>query len=189
MSENTISYKHPTRTTKGVHIRKAPEGFEYNSRSVKAYKDIDIEVPENVQMFERRFLARVDVSKKPIQRSVVAMVRLKAPDYSSNEKVPPRKEYIYYQERWEGVDFRNIPLNPVAEHIEGKYNKQFTKPHFNEQTGEIDAYDLDPGRTQIIYYIPYSKKAVDEIISKSANTDKDSIVFTIKFASEDNPLG
>jgi hypothetical protein len=119
------------------------------------------------------------------------MVRLKAPDYSSNstEKIPPRKEFIYYQERWEGVDFKGIPLNPVADHIEGYWIKQGTKPHFNEQTGEIDYYSLDPMKAQTIYTIPYSKKEVDDIISKSANTDKNSIIFTIKFGSEDNPLG
>ena len=38
-------------------------------------------------------------------------------------------------------------------------------------------------------YIPYSKKAVDDIIAKSVHTDKDGIIFTMKFASEDNPWG
>jgi hypothetical protein len=49
--------------------------------------------------------------------------------------------------------------------------------------------EIDPHRRQTIYYIPFSKKAVDDIIAKSANTDKHSIVFTIKFGSEDNPYG
>ena len=150
-------------------------------------------------MFEKRFLAKVDVSKQPVERSVVAMVRLKAFDYLAQEKekdnnstttkLPERKEFIYYQERWEGKDWRGLPLNPVAEHIEGKYDKQFTKPRIDKQSGEIDYYQLDPTKAQTIYTIPYSKKAVDDIIAKSANTDKDSIVYTIKFSSEDNPYG
>lgn len=189
----TISYKNPTRTTVGIHTRKAPEGFIWNDKSIQAYKDIGLEAPENLCMFEQRFLARVDVSKGPIERSVVAMVRLKAPDYLAQEKdktkLPERKEFIYFQERWEGKNHLGFPLNPVAEHIQGKYDKQYTKPHFSQETGEIDYYQLDPTRRQTIHYIPYSKKAVDDIIAKSANTDKDSIVFTIKFASEDNPLG
>ena len=82
-----------------------------------------------------------------------------------------------------------VPLNPVAEHYEGVWTKQFTKPHFNEQTGEIDFYQLDPGRAQTIYTIPYSKKAVDDIIAKSVHTDQHNIVFTIKFGSEDSPWG
>ena len=74
--------------------------------------------------------------------------------------------------------------------MEGVWTKQFTKPHFNEQTGEIDYNELDTARAQTIYYIPYSKKAVDDIISKSAKTDKDKgITFTIKFGSQDNPFG
>ena len=44
-------------------------------------------------------------------------------------------------------------------------------------------------RHRLSTIFPYSKKAVDDIISKSVNTDKDSIVFTIKFGSEDNPTG
>ena len=136
----------------------------------------------------------VDVSKGPIERSVIAMVRLKAPDYLGQEKdnlkVPERKEWIYYQEEWRGLSFRGVPLNPVMEHIEGKYDKQYTRPHFSQETGEIEYMELDTARAQTIYYIPYSKKAVDDIIAKSVHTDKDKgIVFTIKFDSEDNPFG
>ena len=91
---------------------------------------------------------------------------------------------------WEGKDFRGVPLNPVMEHIEGKYDKQFTRAHINQQTGEIDYMELDATKAQTIYYIPYSKKAVDDIIAKSVNTNKDKgIVFTIKFGSQDNPFG
>ncbi len=48
---------------------------------------------------------------------------------------------------------------------------------------------LDPTKAQLTYYIPYSKKTVDEIISKSAPVNKWDIVFTIKFASQDCPCG
>jgi hypothetical protein len=136
----------------------------------------------------------VDVSKGPIERSVIAMVRLKAPDYLIQEKdktkLPERKEFIYYQEMWEGKDWRGTPLNPVTEHIEGRWTKQATRPYFSQETGEIDYMMLDPTKAQTIYYIPYSKKAVDDIIAKSVHTDKDKgIVFTIKFGSEDIPFG
>ena len=190
MSETkTITSRNPTRTTKGIPTRKEPKGFEWNNLSIKAYQDIDMEVPGNLCQFEKRFLSMVDVSKGPIERTVTSMVRLKAPDYSTNEKVPPRKEWIFYQEKWEGLDHRGIPLNPVGDHFEGKWIKQFTKPHWDDKTGEIDYYELDTSKPQTIYTIPYSKKAVDDIISKSAKTDKDSIIFTIKFDSADNPWG
>ena len=83
----------------------------------------------------------VDVSKGPIERTIVSMVRLKAPDILGQEKnklkVPERKEILDHQERWEGLSHRGVPLNPVAEHIEGRYEKQFTRPHFSQETGEI----------------------------------------------------
>ena len=64
-------------------------------------------------MFEKKFLSIVDVSKGPIERSVIAMVRLIAPDYlgqKDKSKLPERKEFIYYQEMWEGKDFRGVHL-------------------------------------------------------------------------------
>ena len=190
---NVIKYKQPGRTSKGVKQRQVPD-IIYNDRDVKAYQDLDLEVPEHVGRWEKRFLSLVDVSRGPIERSVYAMVRLKAPDYLAQEKdklkVPERKEFIYFLEEWRGLDFRGVPLNPVMEHIEGKYDKQFTRLHFNQETGEIDYYQLDSTKAQTIYYIPYSKKAVDDIIAKSAKTDKDNgITFTIKFGTQDNPFG
>ena len=184
---------HPNRTQVGVQQRQVPD-IIWNDRDIKAYQDLGLEVPEHLCMFEKRFLSLVDVSRGPIERSVIAMVRLKAPDYLTQEKekskLPERKEFIYYQEVWYGKDHRGLPLNGPPEHIEGRYEKQFTRPHFSEETGEIDYYQLDTGKAQTIYTIPYSKKIVDEIISKSAKTDKDKgIVFTIKFGSQDNPFG
>jgi hypothetical protein len=148
---------------------------------------------ETVCRFERQFLSKVDVTKGSIERTIVSMVRLKAPDILGQEKnktkVPERKEFIYYQERWEGLNWRNVPLNPVAEHIEGRYIKQFVKPHINQQNGEMEYMELDVGKAQTIYYLPFSKKLVDDIIAKSAHSDKYTIKFTIKFASEDCPWG
>ena len=94
MSETTNVIKsnpYPNRTTKGVKQRKEPKGFEWNDLSIQAYKDIDIEVPEHVGRWEKLFLSKVDVSKGPIERSVVSMVRLRAPDYSSKDKYHPGK--------------------------------------------------------------------------------------------------
>ena len=48
---------------------------------------------------------------------------------------------------------------------------------------------LDPTKAQLTYYIPYSKKTVDEIISKSAPVNKWDIIFTIKFASAGLSMG
>ena len=59
--------------------------IEWNDKNVTAYTDLGLEVPETVCRWEKRFLSTVDVTKGPIERSVVSMVQLKAPDYSSKE--------------------------------------------------------------------------------------------------------
>ena len=105
------------------------------------------------------------------------MVRLKAPDYST--PTHERKEYVYYMERWEGVDWRGVAVNPVNEHMQGVYTKRAIRPVY-DQRGEIASYKPDPTNNQKIYYIPWSKKAVEEILSKSAPVNKDNIVYTIK---------
>jgi len=97
-------------------------------------------------MFQKRFLSRVDVSKGPIGRTVGMMYRLKAPDYLNNPdatKNPPRKEFIYYTERWTGLDFRGLPINPVSHEFNGVYTKRYTRPIINERTGEIEEMELD----------------------------------------------
>ena len=97
--------------------------IEWNDMSVTAYTDLGLEVPETVCRWERRFLSTVDITKGPIERSVVSMVRLKAPDYLGQEKnkskLPERKDFVYFTERWEGKGWNGVPINPVAEHIEG----------------------------------------------------------------------
>ena len=69
------------------------------------------------------------------------------------------------------------------------YTKQFTRPQINDQTGEVDYNVLDPVKAQLTYYIPYSKKTVDEIIVKSTPVNKQDIRFVIKFVSADCPWG
>ena len=171
----------PKNISKVKETKKLPE-IEWNDKNITAYTDLDLEVPDTVGRFEKRFLSQVDVTKGPIERTVTHMVRLRAPDYLANDKVPQRKEWIYYQERWEAKSWKGIPIMPVDGHIEGYYDKQFTKPHFNQENGDIDYYELDVGKVQTIYYIPFSKKTVDDIIAKSAHSDKHTIKFTIKFA-------
>ena len=185
--------QHPNRTTTTVPQKPVPN-IEWNNNDAKAYTDIGLQPPSHLGMFERRFLSQVDISKAPIQRTVTVMVRCKAPDYlalkddSQNQKKPDRKEYLIYREHWEGVDWKGIPVNPVAP-WSGYYTKRFTRPHVNQQTGEVDFLELDPGRMQKIHYIPFSKKKVDELIANSAKSDKETIKYTIKFDSEDSPIG
>ena len=73
-------------------------------------------------------MSKVDLSKGPIERTVTSIVRLKAPDWNSTTKKNERKEFIYYEEYWEGKDWLGIPIDPFDGHIEGKYFEVLTKP-------------------------------------------------------------
>ena len=181
----------PNRTTKGISKKKPITDFIWNDNDIKAYEELGLEVPYRLGLYERRFLSQVDIEKAPIQRTVTMMVRLKSYDWLSvkdTDKRPERKEYIWYQERWTGKNKMGLDIMPVS-HTMGYYQKQFVRAHQDSRTGDIDYNVLDPSAQQTIYYIPFGAKKVNEIISNSARSDKNTIVFTIKFASEDAPPG
>lgn len=182
---------HPNRTTEGMgNVKKPAPNIPWNDRDITAYTSIGLEAPYRIGMYMRRFLNQVDVSKAPVERTVTAMVRLKAPDYlgvkeGDKQKKPERKEFLVYRERFEGVDWRGVPIMPVDDIMEGVYTKQYTRPHINNQSGEVDYMELDAVRAHLVHYIPFTKKKVDEVISNSAKSDKDTIIYTVKFATED----
>ena len=84
-------------------------------------------------------------------------------------------------------DWLGIPINPFSEHIEGKYTEAIMRPKLDERTGEH--VDNVFAGTRESYYIPFSKKNVDEIIANSAHTDKFGIKYIVKFGIEDSPDG
>ena len=75
----------PKNISKIKETKKEPD-IEWNNKNITAYTDLGLDVPENVNMFERRFLSMADVTKGPIERTVTNMVRLRAPDYLGQEK-------------------------------------------------------------------------------------------------------
>ena len=127
----------------------------------------------------QQFLAKVDLRKGPLERTVTTIIRLKSPDWSTEKH--ERKEFIYYYEDWSAKDWLGIPF---SEHIEGRYLEAVFRPKLDERTGEHIA-NIYTG-TRESYYIPFSKKNVDEIIEKSAHTDKHSIRFVVKWGHEDS---
>lgn len=160
----------------------------YNDKSYQDYIDkgfADI-IPHGIVAPHTRiqqFLSQVDVRKGPIERNVRSIVRLKAVDYDS--PTHERKEFIYYIEDWNGKNWLGIALdNGVGDHIEGKYTEVLTRPKLDERTGE-HIENVFAG-TRERYYIPFSKKNVDDIIAKSVHTTRQSIHFIVKFAAEDS---
>lgn len=178
-------------STNKPKVQKKPEPkIEYNDRTYQSYietgfedefyKNHGIRAPRDRIL---KFLNECDIRKGPIERTITAMYRLKAIDWNSPKH--EKKEFIYYEERWTAVDFLGIPIeNPIDGHIEGKYHEVITKPKLDKVTGEhID--NIFNG-TREVYYIPWTKANADEIIEKSAHSDKSNILFVVKFGSEDS---
>ena len=172
-------------------VPKKPEvKIEYNNRSYESYikNGFADNIPRSIRgPYDRmqKFLNKVDLRKGPIEKTVIMIVRLRAPDW--NSKKNERREFIYYFEDWTANDWLGIPIDPFSEHIEGKYTEVMLKPKLDERTGEhID--NVFAG-TREVYYIPFTKKNVDEIIANSAHTDKYAIKYVVKFGIEDSPDG
>ena len=189
-------------STKKPDIPKKPEvKIEWNDRTYQSYIDTGFghllspgstsKVAHQVNSPRDRilvFLNEADIRKGPVERTVTHMYRLKAIDWNSPNQKRERKEFIYYEERWTAVNWLGVPLkNPIDGHIEGKYMEVVTTPKLDERTGEH--IDNAFAGTRESYYIPFTKKNVDEIIANSAHSTKESIKFIIKFGVEDGPDG
>lgn len=87
-----------------------------------------------------------------------------------------------YFENWYGVDWRGAKIPPVTDHVEGYYQELEMEYVINER-GEITSNKRSGVHT--VYYIPFLKEKVDQIIESSVGTDKD----TIKYLFTDGALG
>ena len=176
-------------STKKPDVPKKPEvKIEFNDKSYESFIDNGFEdcIPRSVYGPRDRmqtFLSKIDLRKGPLERTVRMLVRLKAPDW--NDPKHTRKEFVYYFEDWTGVDWLGIPIDPFSEHVEGKYLESLYRRKLDERSGEHVANEYTG--TRDVYYIPFSKKNVDEIIAKSAHTDKYGIKYIVKFGHEDSP--
>ena len=75
----------------------------------------------------------------------------------------------------------------MTDHVEGYYQEALKKAEFDPRTGEPVQYVFTGERTK--HYIPFSKKKVDEIIKGSTHTNQESILYVVKFGSEDSKDG
>ena len=157
-------------------------------------KDGKYEEPLNVYVDENRFLSELDIRQGPMLREVTRIVRLKAIDHSSEKR--ERKEYLLYYENWYGKNWLGIDIAPVTDHIEGVYRATTKQLQFDQNTGQGLYFKK---RKQLeTHYIPFSKKTVDQIIaghyadpveSSKYITNKDSIVYIVKFNAAVSPAG
>ena len=161
-----------------VPVKKTDKKFvwEYNNRTAQSYIKNGLEVPFNLDSQQRTFLSKVNVDPKldhEIRRTVTKIVKVKAIDYSS-KKLERKNSCI-------GTKTGMVP--PVTDHIEGYYKELEMEPKIGGQQNEIIGYQRSG--QHIVYYVPFSKQKVDEIIEGSVGTDKD----TIKYLFIDGALG
>jgi hypothetical protein len=92
----------------------------------------------SICMLEKRFLSRVDTTREPIKRTVQTVIRLKAQIIQPKQK---GRSISITGKTWQGVDFRNIPINP-GNHTIGVYTKQVTRPHINDLNFAFNDLDI-----------------------------------------------
>lgn len=165
--------------------------FKYDTSEYDSFRKNGFEAPDRFyrpDKWEVKFLSEVDIEKGPIKVRITRMFRTKAIDYSNDKE--KMKDYIFWESEWTALNWLKVKLR-VGEHFEGKYTEQ-TKElklgDFDPKTG-IRQMDYVRGMPKTVYTIPFSKKAVDDILNNkhpfgadSENiTNIDSVKFYGKF--------
>ena len=161
----------------------------WNDRTLKSYKDNGFYDAENynippIDKQELEFLSVVDERQGPIVREISTMIRIKAIDYTTENK--ERKEYLYWFENWYGNNWLGVPIAPVTDHIEGMYYEQLKQLVLDPKTGDAAHY-VRKGQREA-YYIPSTKKEVDRVLAQY-KANPQLIKFVVKFSNEDSPDG
>jgi len=152
--------------------------LEYNNKTEQSYIKNNFETPEYLDYQEKNFLSKVDVENYPIERTVTKIVRTRAQDNTSKKK--EYKEFLVWYENWYGKDWMGRKVPPVADHVEGVYNEQEKEPVVEKM--KIVGYQRSGQNT--IYYVPFSKSKVDEIVNSSMGTYRENIVYCVKNGPE-----
>jgi hypothetical protein len=157
---------------------------EYNNRSFQSYvkNGFPDKIPHGVEAPDtrmKRFISRVDMTKG-FERKIMTMTRLKTRNYLSEDKRNPEKEFLVYQEEWVGKNWLAEKLC-CQDNFEGVYTEVGTAPEvrFNNENGRSEVVGQKLAGGHQLYYIPFSKERVDEIIAKS-DSDKYEIDYIVK---------
>lgn len=96
------------------------------------------------------------------------------------EEEKPEKEFIEYQEEWIGKNWLGEKL-VCSDNIEGVYTEVYSAPEviFNNENGRSEVVGQKLAGGHQLYYIPFSKERVGEIITKS-DSDKNEIDYIVK---------
>ena len=154
--------------------------FHYSTLAYDSYVKEGFKPPDEYDRPDARekdFLSKVNIDYGKIKVKVTRMIRVKAPDYTSDKQ--EMKEYLVFESEWTAYDNYGgeIRLGPV--HEEGKYIMQTRQLHneLNKNTGKMISMYLK-GNPKVAYSIPFSKTEVDKYLKGEHPFGPDSINIT-----------
>jgi hypothetical protein len=153
--------------------------FSYSTAGYDSYIKEGFTPPETHKRpdkFEYRFLNQVDIDQGKVKVEVTRMFRLRGIDYSTEKR--EKKEYLLFESNWYGKNWLGEELS--VQHTEGSYREQtkvlrYDKP--DPETGRVEAYYIK-GQPREVYFIPFTKKKVDEILTGQHPFGTDSVNIT-----------
>jgi hypothetical protein len=179
---------------------KPKEKVKFNDRSYQSYIEngfyIDPTDTSNdrtylicrIRQQKLDFINRIDLSKGKFTNTIFSMKRLKAPDYDEEGNETKPKEWLVYEEQWRAKNWLGKKM--FCSNIEGEY-KECTKvleTEFDAETGDLNAKWVQ-GASRTRYYIPFTKKNVEQIIKNSPDADPNEIRFVVQIPNSFKGVG
>ena len=135
------------------------------------------------------FFTKVGITQDPIEQKIDIMHRLKVIEYykdKSGKEKERIKEFLTYNVALDGLDWLGNPIKGRLEY-EGRCEEPLKRIHKKQdENGSIKAEFRMHG-TRHRYYIPFSKKAVDDLLEKTG-TEKSTVKYYGKFANGHNSV-
>jgi hypothetical protein len=150
-------------------VKKVKPNFIWENRAYDSYINNGFRLPTETPSlvpgyWENKFLSEVDLERGKIKVRVNTLIRQLAPDYSTeNEEI---KEYLAWNTSWFAQNYLGEKL-AYHGHIAGvnqEQLKELVRSRDPKTYEEIAEYRH--GGTRQTFYVPFTKKKVDEILSE-----------------------
>ncbi len=161
--------------------RKAFKSHGFSLDAINTEKRISAEKGIHANIGAEQFFRKVDISKQDIHTSIDVIHRQKALEYYKDAKGREQqrvKEWLTYGLRLEGVDWLGNIIKCGLEH-EGRCEEPLKRIHVTVDENGRQHAEYKMQGTRYKYYIPFSKKAVDDLLAKY-QTDKDSVIYVFR---------
>ena len=126
----------------------------------------------------RNFFGKLDLSKGDVEQTIRAIHRRKGVEFYKDAKGREKsrvKEFLTYNVELRGFDWLQNPISCKLEH-EGLCHEPETRVQVTTDKNGRQTTQYVFSKLRNEFYIPFSKKAVDDLLKKS-NSDKDAIKY------------